>query len=59
MTILLDSQGFHIVSNELDTCEVDNIGSYETIYALLEQHSKGYTESFGNELISKLAKEEK
>ncbi|CAG9808043.1 unnamed protein product [Chironomus riparius] len=55
MTVLLDSQGFHIVSeNELDTCEMENIESFETIYSLMEQHSKEYTKSFGNELIKKL-----
>lgn len=56
-TVLLDAQGFKIVSNTIDSCDEDESDQvYETIYALLQMHSEEYIKRFGNALIDKLEK---
>jgi hypothetical protein len=61
MTVLLDSQGFHIVAFELNSISEDDESEevYETIYALLQKHSINYTQSFGNALVRELEKQVK
>lgn len=53
--IRLSSDGFQIVSNTFD--KIDDLDGYpyETPYALLNELSPGYTNSFGNELSRALA----
>ncbi|EDO33748.1 predicted protein [Nematostella vectensis] len=55
-------QGFRVVSNTFDFCSFDekdsitqNTPFYETIYALLDTISPGYSQMFGNELSRKLS----
>lgn len=56
-TVLLDTLGFKIVSNTIDSCDEDESDEvYETIYALLQKHSEEYIKRFGNALIDKLEK---
>lgn len=56
-TIQLNNAGFKVVSHEFD---LDQSGSakypitYETIYALLQEISPSYVNSFGNALSAKL-----
>lgn len=57
MTCFLDDSGFKIVGFNFDSCDIeDNDEIYETIYALIQSHSTGYTKSFGNALVDKLNK---
>lgn len=55
-TVLLDSVGFKIVSNSIDSCDDEESETYETIYALLQKHSDEYIKRFGTALIDKLEK---
>jgi hypothetical protein len=56
-TLLLDKNGFKIVSNEsYDSIDDESDEVFETIYALLQKNSEGYIKSFGNSLIDKLEK---
>ena len=55
--VQLSIQGFRVVGRQYDAlCEADRSGCFETIYALLDNLSPQYRESFGNALISKLSK---
>lgn len=54
-TIRLSSAGFQIVSNTFDKIDKLNGFPYETPYALLNELSPGYTNSFGNELSKALS----
>lgn len=57
LTCFLDGNGFKIVGLNFDSCDSDDGEEvFETIYALIQKHSPGYTESFGNALIEKLNK---
>lgn len=58
LTCFLDGSGFKIVGNNFDNCDnEDNTeGVFETIYALIQSYSPGYTVSFGNALVDKLNK---
>lgn len=57
LTCFLDGNGFKIVGLNFDSCDSDDGEEvFETIYALIQKHSPGYTESFGNALIEKLSK---
>ncbi|KAG5670915.1 hypothetical protein PVAND_001144 [Polypedilum vanderplanki] len=60
MTVLLDNNGFHIVSLEHNSIDEETSETtYETIYALLQAHSEQFINSFGNALVSALEKEVK
>jgi len=54
----MSSAGFQIVGNQFDSCDDDDETeeAYETIYALIQQRSPKYRESFGNSLINALNK---
>ncbi|XP_055318315.1 GSK3-beta interaction protein [Sitodiplosis mosellana] len=54
-TIRLSSDGFRIVSNTFDQIDDLNGFPYETPYALLNELSPAYTNSFGNELSRALS----
>lgn len=57
LTCFLDSSGFKIVGFNFDSCDSDDSEEvFETIYALIQSHSPGYTKSFGNALVDKLSK---
>lgn len=59
LTCFLDSSGFKIVGLNFDSCDNEDGAddeTYETIYALIQSHSPGYTKSFGNALVDKLNK---
>lgn len=59
MTCYLDGSGFKIVGLNFDNCDIEDSSEeeiYETIYALIQSKSPGYTESFGNALVDKLNK---
>ncbi|XP_031622164.1 GSK3B-interacting protein [Contarinia nasturtii] len=53
-TIRLSNDGFQIVSNSFDKIEDLNGYPYETPYALLNELSPAYINSFGNELTNAL-----
>lgn len=53
-TIRLSSDGFQIVANEFDKVDDLNGFPYETPYALLNEISPGYVQSFGTELTKAL-----
>lgn len=51
----LSVRGFRVVSGCFDKIETENSKCYETIYALLDDLSPGYRNSFGDTLAMKLA----
>jgi hypothetical protein len=54
--VRLNSSGFKVVGNEYDTADDDDkeSGTYETIYALLENISESYCKQFSELLSEKL-----
>lgn len=57
MTVLLDASGFRQVSKKLNECDDESFEVFETIYSLLQKHSKEYIKSFGNALVHELEKQ--
>lgn len=54
ITIRLSSDGFRIVGQEFDTNNISGAIAYETPYALLNDISPAYVQSFANDLTSAL-----
>lgn len=51
------ANGFRIVGNEFDNADLDKMDYYETPYSLLNTISPMFSESFRDELMEKLARE--
>lgn len=54
LTIRLSGDGYQIIGNDFNRIDDEKAVPYETPYALLNQISPGYVESFGNALSAAL-----